>query len=149
MNRPIFKHFRKGEQPSAQEYNRLVDAAAAIASSLHIQGYSDSTGFHTRRAPILPSAGGTEVRSAKIQAGGVPSNNTGPFICKLIDAGGSEVGAAIDVWPCGHLGSNNFDGDVHPAYTANAYMAVYLDLDDKWYTTHTFEDTVDCICTES
>lgn len=143
MKNPSFRRARRGERLSAKEYNRLVSTVVANAGALHSQGYSDSTGFHTRRFPMVP---GTKVRSAKVQVGGVPSNNTGPFTCKLIDALGAETGDAIEVWPCGHLGNNNFDGDVHPAYTANAFMAVFFDLDGKWYTTHTFEDTVDCTC---
>lgn len=44
-----FKHYRKGERQSAAEYNRAVDTLAGIAKSLHIQGFEDSTGFHSRR----------------------------------------------------------------------------------------------------
>jgi len=51
MNKPIFKHVQKGDRPSAKEYNRRGDLLAAIANSLHIQGFFDSTGFHTRRTP--------------------------------------------------------------------------------------------------
>lgn len=92
--------------------------------------------------------GGTEVRSAQIQTGGVPSNNTGPFTCKLLDSEGNETGDAIDVYPREHLGSNLFDsGDVHPSYTAADIVPVYKGLDDKWYTQNVFEDTIDCVCT--
>lgn len=51
MNKPIFKHVQKGDRPSAKEYNRRGDLLAAIANSLHIQSFFDSTGFHTRRFP--------------------------------------------------------------------------------------------------
>lgn len=143
MNRPIFTHFRRGDRPNAAEYNRLVDTVAGLANSLHIQGYYDSTGFHTRRfprAPIAPPAG----RSAKIQAGGVPSNNTGPFVCKLLDADGNETGDPVNVYPREHLGANDFDStDVHPSYSAGDTMPVYKDLNNVWYTQNVFEDTLD------
>lgn len=88
------------------------------------------------------------VRSAKIQAGGVPANNTGPFTCKLLDSDGNETGSTIDVYPREHLGSNNFDsGDVHPNYAAADIIPIYKDVDGKWYTQNVFEDTVDCVCT--
>jgi len=93
--------------------------------------------------------GGTGgARSAKIQAGGVPSNNTGPFTCKLIDSDGDETGDTISVYPREHLGSNNFDsGNVHPSYAAADIIPIYKDLDDEWYTQNVFEDTIDCVCT--
>jgi len=94
----------------------------------------------------LLGAGGTNVRSAKIQSGGVPSDAVGPFTCKLLDSGGDETGDTIDVYPRMHLGSNNFDStDVHPAYTANAIIPVYRDLDARWYTQNVFEDTIDSV----
>jgi len=92
---------------------------------------------------------GGGARSAKIQAGGVPNNNTGPFTCKLLDSDGNETGDTIDVYPREHLGSNTFDsGDVHPSYAAADVIPIYKDLDDKWYTQNVFEDTIDCVCTE-
>lgn len=51
MNKPIFKHVKKGDRPSAKEYNKRGDLLANIANSLHIQGIFDGTGFHTRRTP--------------------------------------------------------------------------------------------------
>lgn len=139
MKHPTLRHFRKGERLSALEYNKLVGTVSANAGSLHIQGYADSTGFHTRR---LPSTAVAEVRGAKIQAGGVPSNTTGPFTCKLLDWEGNEVGDTIDVYPRDHLGTNDLDGAVRPAFSAADEMSIYKDLDNKWYTTFVFEDEV-------
>lgn len=90
----------------------------------------------------------TNVRSAKIQAGGIPSNNTGPFSCKLLDSDGLETGDPISVYPRLHLGSNSFDsGDVHPNLAATDNISIFQDLNGEWYTTFTFEDTIDCVCT--
>lgn len=95
----------------------------------------------------LLGAGGA-VRSAQIQTGGVPSNNTGPFTCKLLDSDGNETGDTIEVYPREHVGSNNLDsGDVHPNYTAADLMPVYKGLDGKWYTQNAFEDTIDSVRT--
>jgi len=103
----------------------------------------------TYRRYLLGAGGeGTNVRSAKIQAGGVPANNTGPYTCKLLDDGGNETGATIDVYPREHLGSNNLDsGDIHPNLAAADIIAIFQDLDNVWYTTCVFEDTIDCVCT--
>ena len=89
-------------------------------------------------------------RSAKIQAGGVPSNSTGPFTCKLLDANGLEVGATIDVYPREPDSfANDLDsGDTYPIYSAADDISIYLDLDGVWYTQDFFEDTIDCVCTE-
>lgn len=141
MKHPTFRHFKRGERLSAQEYNRVVRTVASNAGSLHIQGYADSTGFHTRRFPSVAEAA-VVVRSARIQTGGVPSNNTGPFTCKLLDSAGDEVGDDIDVYPREHLGTNDFDGDVRPAFIATDYMSIFKALDGKWYTTFVFEDVV-------
>ncbi|KKM79074.1 hypothetical protein LCGC14_1353610 [marine sediment metagenome] len=95
----------------------------------------------------LLGTGGTTLRSAKIQAGGVPSNNTGPFTCKLLDSDGNETGSTIDVYPRQHLGTNDFDsGNVHPNYSATKILPIYKDLDGVWYTQNVFEDTIDCAC---
>lgn len=99
---------------------------------------------------LLGAGGGTgsEVRSAKIQTGGVPSNNTGPFTCKLLDSGGNETGSDIDVYPREHLGTNLLDsGDVHPNFAAADILAIFKDPDTKWYTTFIFDDTINCVCT--
>lgn len=96
----------------------------------------------------LLGSGGINVRSAQIQSGGVPSNNTGPFTCKLLDSEGNETGDDIGVYPREHLGSNSFDsGNVHPSYSAADKIPVYQGLDDVWYTQNVFEDTIDCVCT--
>lgn len=88
------------------------------------------------------------VRSAKIQAAGVPSNTVGPFTCKLLDSDGNETGDDIDVYPREHLGSNNLDStDVHPDYAATDVLTIYKDTDGKWYTQNVFEDTIDSVRT--
>lgn len=146
MNRDTFKRFKRGDRLEANEYNKVVRTVAQLSGSLHAQGFADSGGFHTRRAP--GSTTGTFVRGVKIQAGGIPGNAIGPFVCKLLDSLGLEVGIDIDVWPSEHLGTNDFDsGNVHPNFAAADYMTIYKDLDGKWYTTFIFEDSIDCVCT--
>jgi hypothetical protein len=98
---------------------------------------------------LLNTGGGTtsNVRTAKIQAGGVPSDAVGPFTCKLLDSDGLETGDDINVYPRLHLGTNNFDStDVHPNLSANDNIPIFHDLDSEWYTTFIFEDTIDCKC---
>lgn len=51
MNQPIFKQATIGQRPSASEHNKLTGLATTLAKSLHIEGFADSTGFHTRRTP--------------------------------------------------------------------------------------------------
>lgn len=88
---------------------------------------------------------GLRTCSVKIQAGGVPSNNTGPFTCKILDQDGSEVGSTISVYPRTHLGTNNFNGDVWPDLSANDVIAAYKDWDGKWYINGCiFDDTTTC-----
>ena len=90
---------------------------------------------------LLGAGVGTSVHSAKIQTDGIPADNVGPFVCKLIDADGNVTGDPIDVWPCDHLGSAPFDSlDVWPHFLVNDYMSIFKDLDGKWYTTFVFDD---------
>lgn len=101
---------------------------------------------------FLLGAGGegssVNISSAKIQAGGIPTNAVGPFSCKLLDADEVETGDAIDVYPRLHLGTNTFDsGDVHPNLAAADVISIFQDLNNLWYTTFTFEDTINCVCT--
>lgn len=96
---------------------------------------------------LLGTGTAKEVRCAKIQAGGVPANNTGPFTCKLIDADDNEVGDPISVYIDEHLGTNNFNsGNVHPNYAVGDYMTIYKDF-GKWYAMNVFEDTINCVRT--
>lgn len=105
--------------------------------------------FSYHRYLLGAGKGGTEVRSAQIQTGGVPSDSTGPFTCKLLDSEGNETGDDIEVYPRKHLGTNNFDStDIHPDYADADKVPVYKDLDGKWYTQNVFEDTIDCVRTE-
>lgn len=48
----LFKHLGHGQQPSAHEYNRLVDAVMGLLHSSGVQYFSDSTGVHARRMPV-------------------------------------------------------------------------------------------------
>lgn len=47
----LFEHIGEGQQPSASEYNRLVDAVTALLNSTFTQYFSDSRGFYARRMP--------------------------------------------------------------------------------------------------
>lgn len=50
----MYKSFDKaeeGQRPSASEHNKITKWIAGLARSMHIQGYVDSTGLHTRRTP--------------------------------------------------------------------------------------------------
>lgn len=103
--------------------------------------------FSYDRYLLGAGAGGTDVRSAKIQTSGIPSNTTGPITCKLLDDTGAETGDAIDVYPADHLGSNNLDsGNITPNLSVGDILPIYQDLDGEWYTTFVFEDTIDCTC---
>lgn len=131
--------------------NQLVDrinVLTKITGSKGIRVETSPTGIHiSSKAPPSKSIAGISVRniySVKIQAGGVPSNATGPFTCKLLDQDGNEMGAAIDVYPRTHLGSNDFDGAVWPDLAAGDDLAVYKDWDGKWYFPFVFDDTTVC-----
>lgn len=131
----VWRSDAQGALTHVKSYRPRVEPAADLQSLL----------FSYSR--YLLGAGGVNVRSAKIQSGGVPANNTGPFTCKLLDSSGTEESSTIDVYPREHLGSNLFDsGNVHPNYAANDVVSVYKDLDGKWYTLNVFEDTIDCTC---
>lgn len=108
----------------------------------------EDTLFTYHKYLLGAGAGETSVRRAKIQTGGVPANATGPFTCKLLDSGGSETGDPINVYPVEHLGTNNFDsGNIQPNLAAADVISIFQDLNDVWYTTFTFEDSIDCVCT--
>jgi len=61
MATPIFQHYSKGQKLSAREYNRAIDLLAGVANSLHIEGFVDSSGFHTRRLPVSISEDVTKI----------------------------------------------------------------------------------------
>ncbi len=66
MDTRPFKYYRKGEMPTAVEFNRLVRLVVGMARSLYIQGFSDSTGFHTRRTPDFD--GSEDIRIFAVQS---------------------------------------------------------------------------------
>ena len=51
MNKPEFSVVKENDRPSAKDHNKKSKLLAAVCNSLHIQGFTDSTGFHTRRTP--------------------------------------------------------------------------------------------------
>jgi len=53
MNKPEFKIAEVGQRPFASEHNKITRLVSGLCNSLHIQGFCDSTGFHTRRTPIV------------------------------------------------------------------------------------------------
>lgn len=132
--------------------NKVIDRiniSSKITGSKGIRVVTSPTGIHlsSRMLPIkardVPISG--RGYSVKIQAGGVPSNATGPFTCKLLDQAGNETGAAISVYPRTHLGTNDFDGAVWPDLAAGDDLAVYKDWDGKWYFSGcVFDDTTVC-----
>lgn len=132
------------------ELNKVIERInilAKITSGKGIRAVVSQTGVHLSDRRRYAKTVTKDVRhnySAKIQAGGVPSNATGPFTCKLLDQDGNEFGAAIDVYPRTHLGANDFDGDVWPDLAAADVCAVYKDLDGKWYFPFVFDDTTTC-----
>lgn len=87
---------------------------------------------------------GMRTCSVKIQAGGIPSNAVGPIVCKLLDQAGLEVGAAIDVWPRTHFGTNDFDDDIWPKLTVGDALPAYKNWDGYWYFPFPFDDTIPC-----
>lgn len=125
-----------------------INVNSKITGSKGIRVVTSPTGIHlSGRAPLVRARDVSLVGrgySVKIQAGGVPSNATGPFTCKLLDQGGNETGAAIDVYPRTHLGANDFDGNVWPDLAAGDDLAVYKDWDGKWYFYCVFDDTTAC-----
>lgn len=103
-----------------------------------------------RRRNINIPATATCARSVKIQENGVP-DDTPPtadtyFTCKLLDKNGEVIGDAIEVYPRTHIGAtpNPYNGDVWPDLNANDVLAVYKDLDGKWYFPFVFDDTTEC-----
>jgi len=131
--------------------NKLVDRIninSKITGSKGIRVVTSPMGTHI--SSRMPPARARDVDisnrgySVQIQEGGIPSNATGPFTCKLLDQDGNEVGAAIDVYPRTHLGTNDFDGDVWPDLIQGDKLAVYKDWDGKWYFPFVFDDGTAC-----
>jgi len=132
--------------------NKLIDRIninSKITGSKGIRVETSPMGTHI--SSRMPAAKAKDVStigrgySVKIQEGGVPSNATGPFTCKLLDQDGNEFGGTIDVYPRTHLGTNDFDGDVWPDLIQGDDLAVYKDWDGKWYFSGCiFDDTTAC-----
>lgn len=102
-----------------------------------------------RRRNLTVGGGVRNKRRAKIQGGGVPSDDPPDpdthFTCKLLDKEGNETGDTIDVYPCTHLGSNPYDGDIWPDLSANDVISIFKDLDGKWYIDGCiFDDVAEC-----
>lgn len=145
------KKIERWREWSPDVVNELIDrinAQGKITGSKGIRVTTSPTGTHlSGRAPSVKARDVSLVGrgySVKIQAGGVPSNATGPFTCKLLDQDGNEMGAAISVYPRTHLGTNDFDGAVWPDLAAGDDLAVYKDWDGKWYFHCVFDDTTTC-----
>lgn len=132
--------------------NKLVgriNTLSKITGGRGIRVITSPTGIHlSSRVPSVKKGDisvSTNVYSVKIQAGGVPANNTGPFSCKLLDSDGNETGDAISVYPRTHLGTNNFNAAVWPDLAAADNLSAYRDLDGKWYFNGiVFDDTTTC-----
>lgn len=124
------------------EYNPPLTYVAHLVAGDLIAAWKDKSSGTTRWIGI--PVGGMRTCSVKIQVGGVPSNAVGPFVCKLLDQTGLEVGAAIDVWPRTHLGTNDFDDDVWPILIAGDILPAYKNWDGYWYFPFPFDDTVTC-----
>ena len=137
------KHVRVGEQPSASEQNKLVDAVNSMIGSGYIQGFSDSTGFHTRRTPaIVPDisklAGSVRLAYCKDDAG-----NATVIDCYLdADASATVISVECDIAGGGLLNS------AEPRLTDGLVMPV-VDIDGTWYSLFPFQATEDCECTAS
>ena len=63
MQNYIPKYVKPGDRPSAREQNRLIGLVRSLSRSLHINGFVDSTGLHTRRA-LANDAGRTHLAYA-------------------------------------------------------------------------------------
>lgn len=116
---------------------------------------SKNVNFHRRRPRAAGGGGGggSSVRRAKITAVGSTT-----LTAKLVGADGNVITTGGDypdgepagdgswiIYPVEHLGTNNLSGDVYPKYAVDDYVAIFLDLDDKYYTVHPFDDTQDCL----
>lgn len=83
-----------------------------------------------------------KTRRAKIQTSGV---GTDTFTCKLLNTTGTETGDNITVYTTLHLGTNDLNaGNVWPSLSDGDIIPVFLDLDNKYYTTFVFDDIIDC-----
>ena len=131
------KKVRPGQRPSASEQNRLIDAATSMLSSNHIQGFVDSTGFHTRRTPIdiAKLAGAVRLAYCKTDAGAATT-----IVCYLdTDATGAEITVECDIAGGGNLNAAT------PRLTDGLAMPV-VDIDGTWYSLFPFQATEDCDC---
>ncbi len=136
MTKPL-DHVRVGQQPSASGHNRLIDDVNSMAASGHIQGYRDSTGFHTRQTPVdFP----IEVRLAYCRSD-APGTT---WIEGYLDT--DETGERITI-ECSIAGGGNLN-TATPRLTNGLPMAV-VEIGGTWYSLFPFQIVEDCECTDS
>ena len=130
------KNVRQGQRPSASAQNQLISSVNSVAASNHIQGFVDSTGFHTRRSPInFP----IEVRLAFCRS---DAPGTTWIECYLdFDTIGERVTVECSIAGGGVL--NNAE----PRLTDGLPLPVF-EVDGTWYSLFPFQATEDCECTD-
>lgn len=134
MNKPTFKEAKPGQRPSASEHNKLTSLIAAVANSLHIQGYADSSGFHTRRSPT------SCIRKAycKDDAG-----VTNMLDCYLdVDINGTEISVACSI----AQGGTALNAAVPLLLTGD--LIFVRQIGGVWYCTDVFNPFKECTCVE-
>lgn len=140
LDRPFKRLVANRDKVSAGEYNRLVSIVEKLARSILAQGFTDSTGLHTRHT-IIPVDTERIIRCAKIQTDGVEASS---IICKLLNSEDEEEGDEITVYPLTHLGINDLDGAVWPNLIDDLIVPIFKANNDIWYMFFVFDDTTDC-----
>lgn len=135
MNKPELRPASEGQRPSASEYNKLIKLVAGLCNSLHIQGYVDSTGFHTRRTPTKKV---NRLAYCKDDAG------AGIEIDCYLDT--DLVGEQITV-TC-NIAQNGADLDDATPFLVTSDPIIVTEIDGVWYCTGLFNPSKECVCVE-
>lgn len=135
MNKYNYTKAVPGEKPLAVDHNQMTQIINAVAASLHIQGLVDSSGFHTRRQPIIER---TRLAYCKEDA------PAGLIIdCYLdTDLVGEEVEVTCNI---AQAGANL--GDATPLLITGDPIVVTI-INNIWYCTSLFNPAKECTCVE-
>lgn len=131
--RPDFIEAKIGEKPNAKDHNKLTGLVAGIASGLHIQGYSDSSGFHSRRTP-----------KAKVNR---------LAYCKDDAAAGVEIDCYLDTDLLGeivtvtcNIAQGGADLVAATPLLVTGDPIIVTKVDSVWYCTGLFNPSKECTC---
>ena len=136
MNRQDFNTVKEGDKPSSSQHNRLTKTVSGLSNSMFTQGFTDSSGHHTRRG-VGGGASANRLAFCKDDAGA-----TTDIDCYLdVDGTGAIVNVEFSI------GSHGTRCDLAlPRLEDGDWIIVTQTSDGIWRCTSTLTQCKACTC---